>query len=208
MPILLYLLSLLIPLQATSPIPKDLFYLNEIALAQKQAQKKDVPLVFIIGLPANLEADEETSNPISPNPAGATHYAFQTFQERGILIWIDAELEQKKLPEIIEKALYDDGISFFYPPKIIISTPNLDRVIATVNMTEQIEERQRWSLSALEKMEDKETWKSPLTSNSEQISPLSSKEPPYKAPPFILFVLGFIFGGVAIYVLTARKQGM
>ncbi|MES2309407.1 MAG: hypothetical protein V4507_11165 [Verrucomicrobiota bacterium] len=201
--ILIFLSSLL---QARIPIPKDLFYLNELPLAQKRAEKLDLPIVFIVALPAFLDADDEQSNAISPNPAGATHYAFQTFQERGILVWINAESEQKNLPPVVEQSLYDTGISFFYPPKILITTPNLDRAIAVVNMTDNIEERQRWSLSALEKMENKTEWKAPLPSPQDAPSPETPAPPATPTPPWVYFLLGLILGSILIYILLTIRR--
>ena len=189
-------------LQANLSLPKDLFYFNELEVAQKQATKRDRPLVFIIALPAHLQGTDEQLDPVSPHPAGAIQYALQSFQERGVLIWVDAETEQKNLPPLVEKALYDEGITFFYPPKIVITTPQIDRIIATVDMTDQIEERQRWTLSAIEKIEDKESWKTVIkkseNSLEKKLPPNSNRE----KPPWIFFILGFIFGGITIFIVS------
>jgi hypothetical protein len=193
-------------IHARIPIPKDLFYLNELPLAQKRAEKLDLPIVFIVSLPSLLEAEDEQSNPVSPHPAGATHYAFQTFQERGILVWINAESEQKKLPSIIEQSLYDTGISFFYPPKIIVTTPTLDRTIAIVNMTDNIEDRQHWTLAALEKMENKAEWKIPLPSRAVTQGYDSDSTTPITTPPWIYFVLGLIIGSIVVYILFQFRR--
>ncbi len=200
--VVITLLTLSTLLHANLSLPKDLFYFNELEVAHKQAIKRDRPLVFIIALSSHLQGTDDQLDPISTHPAGAIQYALQSFQERGVLIWVDAETEQKNLPPLVEKALYDEGISFFYPPKVVITTPQIDRIIATVNMTDQIEERQRWTLTAIEKIEDKESWKTPLktTENSleKNLLPHSNQE----KKPWIFFVLGFILGGITIFILS------
>lgn len=185
-------------LESKIPLPKDLFYLNELPLAQKRAEKLDQPLAFIVALPEFLDEKDENTDPVSPHPAGATHFAFQSFQEKAVLIWINADSDQKTFPPLVESTLYDSGMRFFYPPQIIITTPSLDRVIAKVVMTTSIEERQQASLKALEAIEQRHLWKSPL-STPETSSPDSPLRFTTSTSSGVLLFLGILLGMILTF---------
>lgn len=196
--IFIFYFSLLI-LHARIPIPKDLLYESELPLAQKRAEKNNLPIAFIFSLPEYLDESEENADPLSRHPAGATHFAFQALQEKAVLVWINAQNDQTQLPPLLEKSLFEPGINFYYPPQIIITTPSISDVITKIPLTDTIEKRQKLFLEALEKIENKSLWNQPNTVISETQKQPSSPERTNST--IVIFILGILLGGVLAFFI-------
>lgn len=187
-------------LRASFELPESSYPLAALEQAQAKARLDQKPLAFVFAMAAYLDLDAETTDLFSVHPAGATNYALRTLAEKAVIVFVEAELERGKAPPFVEEALYEPGFSIYTPPKVIVVDPEIRQVIAVIGMTTNIEERQRWFLEALERMETPERW----GNAAPRISPTSLatlKAPPSQIPSWMIQLASGL-GGFTLGVLV------
>lgn len=117
----LILVSVVLPVLAEFTMPKSVNRMNELEKAQAEAQEKGRPITFIL-------TQESTSCGLCIN---ASLKAVNALNNKTVVVYVNADNEEKLLPEIVRTALNKPEAGR-YIPKIVIVDSAMTNVLAIV----------------------------------------------------------------------------
>jgi hypothetical protein len=127
------------------------YRLTELSQAQAEARQDGKPLAFIATKLSLLQENELVTG---TGGAAASIHAFEALKNAAVIVFTDAYTENHTQPSLVDIALHPPDDVHYTPPKVVITDPDLTKVIAVVPYTRGYATRQSLLTAALTKIKE------------------------------------------------------